>query len=267
MNADPIAPSFVDGERSDLGALALIVARPDDMLAAAIADQCNITGRRWRWYEPSTIASVQATISNDGSLLIRGEPVRSILWRSSPSTDFGVDFTEGDRSFADTEARAFWVAALNLLSLKCAVRPDASLFFSRSSWQFWRDALADRGVALSPLRIGVPTHRSWLPYSSMTLKSSPDSTVSTFLGVSSTDQKTFHTFAFAGRQIFPNVELDGSGICNVISAVHRLNELELHLGELIVDAQGAVIAVNAFPCFSCATTIANLVPTIMKDSI
>ena len=82
----------------------LLVAWPDDKLAGAVAQCCNVRGRPWRWLIPSTLAGTNATISGD-VLRVDGEPVNAVLWRATPEADLSTDFSASDRVFADTEAR------------------------------------------------------------------------------------------------------------------------------------------------------------------
>jgi hypothetical protein len=223
--------------------LGVIVAWPDDKLAGAVAERWTEGGRPWRWLPPATLASVRVTMER-GVLAVEDAPVTALLWRSPPEVELGAEFDTPDRVFADTEARAFWLAALNLPSLASAIRPDAALMFARSGWQHWRDVLSARGVRLAPLRHGGEREAVWLPYASAMPRAAPAAATIRLLGGATTTGAAFRQVFFAGDPPVCSAPESGADLAAALDAV-RVGGLAL--GALLIDQEGAVIAVDAFP--------------------
>lgn len=243
-----------------------LIAWPDDRVAGAVADQLSQQGRRWRWLMPSTLAGTR-TCLDDGRLALEGEAVGAVLWRVAPEADLSVDFAPADRVFADTEARSFWLAALNLRSLRSVVRPAAELFFARSGWMVWRDVLRRRRVRLTPLRFGGAHRRAaaaWLPYGGTQLRAPPSATAAALLGAAVTPAAEALRVAFAGRTLAGAEPLAPPARAAVQAAVDALGEADLKLGDMLVTADGAVVAVDAFPRIDDARVVRQLLPSIME---
>jgi hypothetical protein len=249
--------------------MAALVAWPDDRIAGAVADHLSKQSRAWRWLVPSTLASTRATL-DDGRLRLDGEAVGAVLWRVAPEADLSIDFEPDDRVFADTEARSFWLAALNLPSVLSVIRPAAELFFARSGWMYWRNVLQRRRLRLAGLRFGgviatePPGSKSWMPYGATALRSTPAPGSAAMLGAATTKAGGFERIAFAGDELCGDDDLDGAARAQVKAAVSVLNDEGLHLGELLVANDGAVLAVDALPRIDDAATVRRLLPSILE---
>lgn len=248
--------------------LAALVAWPDDKIAGAVANELSQRGRLWRWLIPSTLASIQASIS-EAVLRLDRDPVDIVLWRVAPEADLSVDFTTDDRVFADTEARAFWLAALNLHSVRSLVRPPAELFFARSGWLYWREVLRRRSVRLAPLQFGSGLRAdsdsaSWLPYGATALRPLPSLETRDMLGAAITRRSAMPPVQFAGPRLVGIDMMPDQAGKNLREAARALNEEGLHLGEIIATPDGSVLAVDAFPRIEDAGTVGQLLPATLK---
>ena len=244
----------------------LLVAWPDDKLAGAVAHDYEANGYCWRWLVPSTLAGVNATIS-DGLLRVDEHVVNAVLWRVAQDADLSVDFAAADRVFADTEARSFWLAALNLPTLTTTLRPDASLFFSRSGWSYWRGVLRRHSVRLAPLQYGgaiESSNCSWLPYASSELRPALKATTSQMLGTATALVTQAERVLFAGDRQWTEASLDTTAISNIAAAIRTLNDDGLHLGEILVSCDGEIIAVDAFPRIAEVNPVQYLLDAVLR---
>jgi hypothetical protein len=243
-----------------------LVAWPDDRIAGAVADGLSQRGRRWRWLMPVTLAATRATIDADGFAL-DGEPVDAVLWRVAPEADLSADFAAGDRVFADTEARSFWLAALNLPSLRSVIRPAAELFFARSGWLYWRELLQRQRLRLAALRLGGARRAddsAWLPFAGTALRPPPGAATAALLGAALTPATAAARVAYAGRTLCGAETLAADAQAQVQAAATALDDAGLHLGELLVAHDGGVIAVDALPRIDDADTVRRLLPSILE---
>lgn len=248
--------------------VAALVAWPDDKMAGAVAHELSQRGRRWRWLIPSTLASVQVSMA-DAVLRLDGDPVDTVLWRVAPEADLSVDFEPDDRVFADTEARSFWLAALNLASVRSVVRPPAELFFARSGWLYWREVLCRRSVRLASLRFGSDRRldtasASWLPYGAALLRPVPPVATRELLGAAITQSGETSVIPFAGTTLVGIDAMTDPAGRNLREAARALNEEGLHLGQMVSTTDGSVLAVDAFPRIEDADTVSRLLPATMK---
>lgn len=243
-----------------------LVAWPDDRIAGAVADGLSQQGKPWRWLTPATLASTRATIGA-GGLALDGEAVQSVLWRVRPEADLSADFAPEDRVFADTEARSFWLAVLNLPSLRSVIRPAAELFFARSGWLYWRELLRRRRQRLAGLRLGgarAADESAWLPFGGTALRPAPGPATAALLGAALTPSAAAARVAYAGRTLCGADVLDADARAQAQAAAGALDSAGLHLGELLVAQDGAVIAVDALPRIDDAATVRRLLPSILE---
>jgi hypothetical protein len=248
--------------------LAALIAWPDDKLAGAVANELSQRGHPWRWLIPTTLASFRASIC-DGVLLLDCDRVDTVLWRVAPDADLSVDFAPDDRVFADTEARSFWLAALNLDSVRSMVRPPAELFFARSGWLYWREVLGRRSVQLAPLRFGSDLRfdtdsTSWLPYGASVLRPAPSLAIVEMLGAAVTQLNATLRVHFAGPALIGCSALTEQASKNLHKAASSLNDEGLYLGEMLATPDGSVLAVDAFPRIEDADTVSQLLPATWK---
>jgi hypothetical protein len=244
--------------------LAALIAWPDDKLAGAVANELSQRGHPWRWLIPTTLASSRTSIC-DGVLLLDCDRVDTVLWRVAPDADLSVDFAADDRVFADTEARSFWLAALNLDS----VRPPAELFFARSGWLYWREVLGRRSVQLTPLRFGSDLRSDadstyWLPYGASVLRPAPSLAIVEMLGAAVTQLNAMLRVYFAGPALVGCSAPTDQASKNLHEAASSLNDEGLYLGEILATPDGSVLAVDAFPRIGDADTVSQLLPATWK---
>ena len=249
--------------------LTALVAWPDDKLAGAVADELSRRGRSWRWLVPSTLASLGVSIA-DAVLRLDGESVDAVLWRVAPEADLSVDFAANDRVFADTEARSFWLAALNLDAVRSTFRPAAELFFARSGWSYWREVLRRRSVRLASLRFGAdvsPTGAAaaaWLPYGAASLRPTPSAAAVDLLGAATTQLNAALRVHFARTVLSGPEELFMQAHTELSEAAQALNDEGLYLGEMLVTDDGAILAVDAIPRIEHPATVRRLLPATLE---
>ncbi len=246
-----------------------LVAWPDDKLAGAVAHELSQRGQSWRWLVPSTLAGLRASIS-DSVLRLDGELVDAVLWRVAPEADLSVDFAANDRVFADTEARSFWLAALNLDAVRSTIRPAAELFFARSGWSYWREVLRRRSVRLASLRFGADVSlagaasAAWLPYGSATLRPVPSAAAVDLLGAATTQLNAALRVHFAGTVLSGAEGLLMQARAELGKAARVLNDDGLYLGDMLVSDDGAILAVDAFPRIEHPATVRRLLPATLE---
>jgi len=238
--------------------LKALIAWPDDKLTGAVAERLSQRGERWRWLVPANLGSTSVSIDAQ-DLYIDGEHASGVLWRARPEADFSVEFAEADRVFVDSEVRSFWLAALNLPGLATTIRPDAALFFSRSGWMLWRDALGRQGVSLSPLHYGSPQSAgAWLPYGTSRLRKPPPPAVRPQLGAAVARSMEAVEVLFARGLRCGSELLSPAAQANVERAVRVLEPGGLAFGEMLVDTSGSILAVDALPQVDDLAMIARL---------
>lgn len=225
---------------------ALIISHDEDPLALYIANQWLSRGRSHTWLSDKTLASAQVSLV-DGQLQFHHQPITSILWRVQPGRPLSCDFIQEDVGFADTEARAFWLAALALPSIRTNFRPHPSQLFSRSGWQHWRTILSESGLPLYPLEFGYEPKDFWLPHCQPYPRETPQSKSACGLGLATLQNGFFWRVDFAGSPAI-TANLSHQQLPYVQDALEILVANNLYLGTLIMADQ-RVLAVDSSPEF------------------
>ena len=130
-----------------------VVAEDADPVARAVEAKMRQLRRRVLYIPTSELASIPLQIVDD-SLLLQREAISAVLFRARPDSHFGGNFVESDASFSSNEARATWLAALNLPSVCAINRADEELWFSNAEWPIWRRRLISEGIPVVSLSVG-----------------------------------------------------------------------------------------------------------------
>jgi hypothetical protein len=225
-----------------------IVSWPGDSVATSLAAALSALGRPLVHLGAESLAGRATSLRGD-RFEVDGRRVAAIFWRISPFLPLSSEFRQEDRSFADSETAATWLAAMQLPSIFTVNRFIARHWYGGATWQVWRRCLEERGVSVSPMSHGCtqPTDgRIWKPYLSADCFSLPPASYSRVAGIATTCR--------VSRR--PVVNLLGGIVESAPSATQRsaaasLNAAGIGLSTIATDEDDRVSAIDVFP------TIAN----------
>ena len=113
---------------------------------------------------------------------IDGQPVQAVVFRLSPNLLIAPAFIASDRGFAAAELRAWWAHVLALPHVASVNRSNAETWFGFAEPGYWRSYLTSAGVAVAPLRLGLPGDDGWWIRWSGEVATMPDSMTGGALG-------------------------------------------------------------------------------------
>ncbi len=217
--------------------------------------------------QDATLGHIMAAVARTGIDALRVEPealgdhsvtvgasqfhfddreVAGIVFRCEPHWHFSSSFRAEDQLFADVEARAVWLAGLNLEGVFAVNRQDAVAWFDDSKWGEWRRMLASAGVPMSPLRATnreIAPNERWLPFRSTRLRSQhPPQELSDRIGVSLLADEPCARNVIAGKH-----DLGTPLPAAAQSAADLLRAHGVQLAEITTDCAGRVCWVDLLP--------------------
>ena len=105
--------------------------------------------------------------------------------------------------------------------------------------------------------------RAWLPYTNSELRPIPARAVA-LLGAATTTAVEAKDVLFVGHTQCTEATFDTAGRLNIAAATEALNSDGLHLGKLLVAADGALIAVDACPRINDAESVRDILDSVME---
>ncbi|MGB5051742.1 MAG: hypothetical protein WBO46_22540 [Caldilineaceae bacterium] len=223
-------------------ATVVIVAGNDDLLATNFKDRLIALGDRVLAIHPGALSSLAVCLENE-KFQVAGQSVSGILFRTPPDATFSDSFQAGDRRFCDVEARALWLAALQLDSVFTINRYDASVWFEGLHWPAWRRCLLAGGIPVSSFAFGGNVSSGWwYPYRSKRAQPLPGSTTRRLLGTAVSDCSSVQSsLAVSGKIV------TGEKLSSVLATVESLTGLGIGLSEIFTDAKERVLAIDTQP--------------------
>jgi len=186
----------------------------------------------------------------DGFCFVDGQRVGGLLFRCPAEAHFSRSFEESERSSADAEPRALWLAALHSKSVKAINRQDAAAWFDDSSWVVWRRRLAGAGVAVSSFAFGnehLAGGRFWLPHYGVRLCPAPQCAVQRPLGAALTSSEPARTHLLVCGELLPDGARAQGVPASVPGAGRVLARGDISIAELTTDEEGSVLWVDTVP--------------------
>jgi hypothetical protein len=232
-----------------MSAVILFVAYDHDALSEAITERLRGTGAAVRRISPPELNDLRVCLEGD-LFFADGQRVGGVLFRCRADAHFSRNFTGPDSPFADAEARALWLAALHLESVKAINRHDAVTWFDDSSWTVWRRRFAEAGVSISPFTFGNQPpcdSRFWQPHRGGRLRPEPEPALQRVLGAALTPSKPAETHLL----VLGEPLSDEPGTLEALPSLHAAGRVlarnGIGLAELTTDDEGNVLSVETVP--------------------
>jgi hypothetical protein len=232
-----------------MSAVVVFVAYDHDALSEAIVERLRGTGAAVRRIAPPDLSDLRVCLVGD-RCFADGQRVGGVLFRCRADAHFSRNFTGPDCPFADAEARALWLAALHLESVKVINRHDAVTWFDDSSWMVWRRRLAEAGVSVSPFTFGNQSAYDgwfWQPHRGGRLRPGPEPALQRVLGAALTPSKPTKTHLL----VLGEPLSDESGTLEAPPSLHDAGRVlarnGIGLADLTTDNEGSVLSVETVP--------------------
>lgn len=212
-----------------------------DGLAAALARELATRGRQ--------VLHLAGRSLVDAVLSIRGErlsvndlPVDGVAFLAPPTSLARGLLEPSDDAFVAAEARALWLAALQLESVTVVNRYDADAWFRGAGWPVWRSRLRAAGVPVCPLAVGGAGRGdwSWLPWTSVRPRAM-DSAAGFFMAAAAVSA------AVPSQHLIVRGRSMGRGTPLPPRLAAALSAHGIELAEVWLDAKGRVVAVDPAP--------------------
>lgn len=223
-----------------------VVASPGDALAERVTEGLGEAGRPIVSTRPGRLADLTATL-DDSTFRVDGRPIRSILFRATPSATFSDSFVEGDRGFCDTETRAIWAAAVHLEGVQALNSWEPWVWFGSAGWGDWRRAMAEAGLPPAPFAFGDPPdaeHRHWYTYRGSTPQPPPGAAACRALGTAVTTESVASEVTVVCGAVVAGEPPPGAERLE-----ERLRGLGLEIASVAFDGEGRVLALDPLPLF------------------
>jgi hypothetical protein len=229
----------------------VIVGDPGDVLSRTVAEALSARGHGVRRIAPGGLGDARVRLAGP-SFWVDGRLVGAILFRARPDAAFAVGFAPPDRRFADAEVGATWLAALHLDSVVAVNRYGPAAWYDGAGWPVWRRLLVEADVPVSPFAFGAAPEDAagtealrWHPYSGLSPRPVPGGRARGALGAAVTPRVRHRSCVVACREV---VAGEPSGA--VLNAVAVLDAAGVRLAEVVADAAGAVLSVDARPALA-----------------
>jgi hypothetical protein len=225
--------------RTAAAGLIVIVHSDDDQLAPAVADELVARGHHVRRLAAARLAASPLTLTPQEARL-EGEQVAGVVFLCRPDGDFGG----ADRAPCSNEARAAWLALLQLPTVVTAHRPDAELWYSSSEWSVWRRRLVAAGLPVADLVVGDHPDEAdamWLPWGGGVSKAPEPGARRAFAPALARRSSMAHSVWFGGEC------LDGAAEPEAGAAAQVLRAHGAELAGITRDAWGRVMVTTAHP--------------------
>jgi hypothetical protein len=221
-----------------------IIAPREDTLATGVAAALRASGEPVLCLHPRSLVGRAVTVTSR-SLCVAGWPVAGVLFRAHPEGPFSEDFRLEDQAFDDAEARAFWLAALNLEGVLALNRYGAEAWFESAGGTVWRRALNAAGVTVAPFGWGDVEGAAWAvwhPHVSAQRRPAPERATRRLLGTALGPDGDE-----ASAVVVCGVVVSGRETATVRAAARALATIGLQIVEIVTDSWDRVVRVSPHP--------------------
>lgn len=221
----------------------VVVDDGDDPLANAVHAALDLRGASVLRLRADALAATRLELRGDEAQ-VRGQRVRAVLFRAMPGGALAAGFHDDDESFSSSEARAAWLALLQLPSVIAINRADPETWFALSDWPIWRRRLAGARIPLAPLAVGdvdVGPDATWLPWGGGIARVKTQAVRRVFGAAVVPSRELTHVVVADGESVEAG---DGEGVRGAVEVLRRWGVL---LAGIVVDDKGRVVSATAAP--------------------
>jgi hypothetical protein len=239
----------------------IAISHEADGLAKQVVTTLLAQGVQALQIAPGALGDVIVLLREDG-LWIDDQPVAGIFFRVFPDSTFSSGFAAEDRSFADSEIGAIWLAAMHLDSVLSINQYDAIAWFEALRWTVWHQRLMDAGIPVSPFLFGdaqTDSSQTWYSYASGSAQAQPDRSTRRIFGAALTGSSPGQvSLAVCGDVIA------GESYPSVLDAVRLLDSAGIRIAQITTDQERRVLHVDTLPVITQLELIHRTVERVVK---
>jgi hypothetical protein len=231
-----------------------------DALIGPLDGALRSRGLRTRIVHPQHLSRLMLHADAD-SCCIGGEPVVGVVFRADPSLLVAPEYGEDDASFAAAEVRAVRAHVLSCSGVVALNRAYADTWFASSPSAFWHRALASRGIAMAPRRLGhLYPDGLWVRWTGG-IEGARTPRLCHALGAVTVEPGPLTTvLCCAGRSVDSVHRHSSERVAALAAAMH---DLGLTLAEAVLDREDRLVDLQVLPALS-ADAAAYVAPLLAR---